>query len=111
MSVACPHCHKRLILEDFRIRGYYGVVEFATCGNIVVERSGHVVAPIKTGSLTVRGHVQGNVRARGEVRVSKTGHLKGDIQAPSIVVEAGGFYEGFLRINTAATPPDAPPAT
>ena len=38
MSIFCPHCKKRLILEDFKITSYYAVREFFTCGDILVER-------------------------------------------------------------------------
>ncbi|MHC4696626.1 MAG: polymer-forming cytoskeletal protein [Planctomycetota bacterium] len=99
MSVFCPHCHQRVILEDFRIRGYYGVNDFATCGDIVVERGAYVVAPIKVRSLAVKGKVEGNITARGSVTVKKTGSLVGDIQAPSLLVERGGALQGFVRIN------------
>ncbi len=40
MSIFCPHCKKRLILEDFKITSYYAVREFFTCGDILVERKG-----------------------------------------------------------------------
>ena len=99
MSVFCPHCHKRVILEDYRIRSYHAVTEFATCGDIIVERRGHVVAPIKVSNLTVRGKVQGRVTARGSVRISKTGNLKGDVDAPFLVVELGALLSGFFRIG------------
>jgi len=99
MSLFCPHCHKRVILENYKIRGYYGVNEFATCGDIVVERAGYVSAPIKVTCLTVKGKVQGNVIARGCVSVKKTGTLKGNIKAPSLVVEQGGVLTGFVHIN------------
>jgi cytoskeletal protein CcmA (bactofilin family) len=106
MSVFCPHCHKRVILENYKIRGYYGVVEFATCGDIVVERSGHVVAPIKVSNLTIKGKVQGRIKARGRVLVGKTGSIKGDIVAPTLTVEAGAKIQGFLNIcpTDAGTP-------
>ena len=64
MSIFCPHCKKRLILEDYKITSYYAVREFFTCGDIVVHRKGHVVAPIKVEHLTVKGKVQGHVTAR-----------------------------------------------
>ena len=99
MSVVCPHCNKRLILEDFRITGYYGVREFATCGDIVVERSGHVAALIKVGNLTVKGKVRGNVCARGRVRILRTGSFQGDIQAPVLRVESGAGLNGSVRIG------------
>ena len=99
MSVFCPNCKKRLILEDFKIRSYYAVRDFSTCGDIVVERKGHVVAPIKVTNLTVKGKVQGCVTARGEVRISKSGWVKGDIEACVLHVESGAKLEAFLRIG------------
>lgn len=99
MSVFCPHCRKRLILEDFRITGYHGVREFATCGDVVVERGGNVAAFIKVGSLTVKGTVRGDVISRGRVKIHRTGWLQGDIQAPVLCVEGGARLSGFLRIG------------
>ncbi len=101
MSVFCPHCKKRLILEDYKIRSYYAVREFSTCGDIVVERGGHVVAPIKVGNLTVKGKVQGRVTARGRVNICKTGWFKGELNAPILCVEGGAVLNGFLRIGAA----------
>ncbi len=102
MSVVCPHCNKRLILEDFRITGYHAVREFVTCGDVVVEKSGHVVALCKVGSLAVKGKVQGDVTARGRVSVHKTGLLKGDVRSPALRVESGAKLAGFLRIGETA---------
>lgn len=99
MSVFCPHCKQRLILEDFKIKSYYAVRDFSTCGDIVVERKGHVVAPIKVGNLTVKGKVQGRVTARGGVSISKTGWFKGEIEAPRLRVESGAVVDATLRIG------------
>jgi hypothetical protein len=101
MSIFCPSCHKRVILEDYKIRGYYGVNDFATCGDIVVERTGYVAAPIKVACLTVKGKVQGDVIARGSVSVKKTGSLTGNVEAPSLLVETGGVLTGDVRIGPA----------
>ncbi len=100
MSVFCPHCKQRLILENFKIRTYYAVREFFTCGDITVEKKGHVVAPIRVGKLTVKGKVQGSVAARGQVHIGKTGWLKGDIEAPSLLIDDGGVVDGFMRIGS-----------
>jgi len=99
MSIFCPHCQKRVIIEDFTIQTYYAVREFWTCGDILVERKGHVVAPIKAHNLTVKGKVQGSVVARGRVSIKKTGWFKGRIEAPSLHVESGGFFDGFVDIG------------
>ena len=107
LSTACPHCHKRLILEDYKVDTYYAVRDFATTGDIVVEKKGHVVAPIKVANLTVKGKVQGAVTANGEVKLTKTGYFKGEIAAKSLCVEAGGVLDAFLRIG----PPPAGTST
>ncbi len=103
MSVFCPHCKKRLILEDFKITTYHGVREFATCGDVVVEKRGHICALVKASNLTVKGKIQGNVIVRGKVTVHKTASLAGDLQAPSLLLEGGAKLNGFLRIGAAAT--------
>ncbi len=102
MSVVCPHCTKRLILENFKIKSYYAVRDFSTCGNIVVEKNGHVVAPIKVGNLTVKGKVQGRVIARGTVSINRTGWFKGGIEAPCLLIENGAVIDADLRIGMRA---------
>ena len=99
MSVFCPHCKKRLILENYKIKGYYAVSDFATCGDIVVERRGFVVAPVTVENLTVKGKLQGQVTARGQVSISKTGWLQGDVVAPRPPIESGAVVDGFMRIG------------
>ncbi|MEK6797666.1 MAG: polymer-forming cytoskeletal protein [Planctomycetota bacterium] len=104
MSIFCPHCHKRLILEDYKIATYYAVREFYTCGEVVVEKGGQVVAGIRAATLTVKGVVQGNAEVRGLVKLTKTGSFKGELSAPSLAVEAGGKFDGFVRIGPLASP-------
>jgi hypothetical protein len=99
MSVFCHHCRKRLILEDFKITSYYAVREFYTCGQVVVEKKGQVIAPIRASSLTVRGKVQGRVDIGGPVRIDKTGQFKGEITAPSLHVESGAVVDAQVRIG------------
>jgi cytoskeletal protein CcmA (bactofilin family) len=99
--VFCPHCNKRLVVEDLHVERYYAVRELATCGDVVVEGRGHVVAAIKAANLIVDGRVQGNVIAAGRVRIGKRASVTGDIQAPRILVEAGAKLKGFLRIGAA----------
>ncbi|MBU0717538.1 MAG: polymer-forming cytoskeletal protein [Planctomycetes bacterium] len=99
MSIFCPHCHQRVILQDFRIRRYHGVVEFATCGNVVVEQRGFLVARVRVDNLTVKGKVHGRVTARGSIKVCKNGRLKGDVTTPLLIVENGGMLDGFVQIR------------
>jgi len=99
MSVFCPHCRKRLIIEDYKIKTYKSVRELLTCGDIVVEKRGHVRALIKAGNLTVKGKVYGDVVALGTVDVRKSGYLKGDVEASRLRIETGAELYGFMRIG------------
>ena len=99
MSIFCPHCKKRLILENYKIKGYYAVSDFATCGDIVVERRGFVVAPVTVENLTVKGKLQGQVTARGKVSIGKNGWFKGDVVAPRLQIKSGAVVDGFMRIG------------
>ena len=99
MSIFCPHCKKRLVLEDFKITSYYAVREFFTCGDIVVEKKGHVVAAIKADKLTIKGKVQGKVAARGQVKLTKTGSLKGEREAVSLKIDSGAHLDATVRIG------------
>jgi len=99
MSVFCSHCRRRLILEDFRIRSYHAVREFATCGDIVVEKQGTVAARITAGNLVVRGRVQGDVRARDRIEITRSGEVRGDLSARRLVVESGATIRGHCHIG------------
>ena len=102
MSIFCPHCRKRVILENYKITSYYAVREFFTCGDIVVEKKGQVIATIRAGNLTVKGKVQGDVCVQGTVKLLKGAAMKGSIEAPVVDVEPGASFDGALRIGPVA---------
>ncbi len=102
MSVFCPHCKKRVILEDFKIRTYHATRLFATCGDVLVEKKGFVSAPMRVENLTIKGRVQGDIKARGCVTIASTGEMRGDIRAPRLVVAGGAKLNGFCRITPEA---------
>lgn len=111
MSIFCPNCRKRLILEDYKIKSYHAVRELFTCGDVVVEKRGHVVANVMAQSLTVKGRMKGPIQARGVIRVTKTGELVGDVEATSLAIEKGAKFDGFVRINAPPPEPaDQPPS-
>jgi DNA-directed RNA polymerase subunit RPC12/RpoP len=98
MSVFCPHCHKRVVCEDYCIKSYHAVRLFATCGDIVVEKKGHVVAPVLANSLLVRGLVKGNVRAQSLVEIDQSGTIQGNVESPRLILRDGGKLIGECRI-------------
>ena len=99
MSVFCAHCRKRLILEDYVIKTFQGIREYATCGDVVVEKSGRITATIRAANLLIKGEVKGDVSVRERLEVTSTGSLTGNIVAPSILVGAGARLSGHCRIH------------
>lgn len=104
MSIFCPHCHKRVVCEDYTIKSYHAVRNFATCGNVVIESKGHVVAPIRASSLIVRGLVRGDILARKVIEIGSTGEVQGDVESPRLIIHDGAKLSGTYKISRNGTP-------
>ena len=102
MSMFCPHCNQRVILEDFKIKSYHGVKEFVTLGNVTVEKNGTLSAPTRATNLTVKGKVWGDVKVSERVQIKRTGLVRGDVVAPSLIVDEGGVLVGRCVIGANA---------
>lgn len=63
------------------------------CGNLVMGESGAVNGTIAAESVTVRGKVIGQIRAKS-VRLEKTAIVEGDVYHESLSVEAGARLTG-----------------
>lgn len=99
MSIACPKCRKRVVLENIRIQSYHVARKLHTCGNIVIEKRGTLSTNAKAANMTVRGKVWGEVLVNDKVEVTKTGHMRGDVRASRLVVEEGATLNGNYEIG------------
>jgi cytoskeletal protein CcmA (bactofilin family) len=88
----------RLVVErPLRIEGEFrGEIECANA--VVVSEGGTVEAPIRARIVEIRGAVVGDVVASREVVIFATGRLHGDVEAPSLVVQRGAFFNGRTRM-------------
>lgn len=100
-SVVCPHCNKRLVIEDFRTASYVAVRNVVTCGDVFIERRGHVIASVRAVNLTIDGKLTGDVVAAGRVLIRSTAAVQGDIQAAALRVESGATLAGRVRVGNA----------
>ncbi len=76
------------------------IVGDLTCGGLVMGETGAVKGTISADSVTIRGKVQGEVRARS-VRLEKTSIVEGDIYHESLSLEAGAKLTGhFAHTNS-----------
>jgi cytoskeletal protein CcmA (bactofilin family) len=77
---------------------------------VTVGESGRVNAQICAETVVIDGEIHGDIEARGEITLSKTARVYGDIMTEGIVIERGAKVEGRITIGpvkSAARP--APP--
>jgi cytoskeletal protein CcmA (bactofilin family) len=84
-----------------RIDGLFeGAVESQS--NIIIGENARVVADVSAFNITVAGSVEGNVKAIGRLEILSTGHVQGDVQAGSLLIEEGGVFHGQSLMDTDA---------
>lgn len=99
MSVVCPKCRQRVIIEDYQIRSYHASRKLQTCGNVVVYKGATLSASTKAANMTVGGSVWGDVEVLGKLEVRKSGYMRGDVRASRLVVREGAMLEGYYEIG------------
>jgi cytoskeletal protein CcmA (bactofilin family) len=77
-------------------------------GKLVIGQHGRVTANVNTVDAVIMGSYDGNMVATGNVEITETGQVSGNIQTDSLVISKGGFFNGnVVKINdkpaTAAT--------
>ena len=104
MSVNCRHCHRRVIIEDLKIKAYHAVVRLATAGRVEILKKAQVVAQVRVNDLIVEGGVKGDVTALGVVKVGKKGSIQGDVSCRRLTVDLGATLQGFFRVDPEFVP-------
>jgi cytoskeletal protein CcmA (bactofilin family) len=68
--------------------------EVVSKGELTVGREGHVQGQIEIGTVHIFGEVHGNIKASNKIVINAPAIVKGDIVAPSLVIEEGAVFEG-----------------
>jgi cytoskeletal protein CcmA (bactofilin family) len=63
-------------------------------GKLVVGENGIVQATVHTVDALIMGLYEGDMVATGEVEVTDTGRISGNIETDSLVISKGGFFNG-----------------
>ncbi len=101
-TATCPACYKPLVLDDLSIREGGVSGKLATCGKITVEKKGRAVTrTVEAGrGVEVQGSLDAKVSSAGPVVLGSKATLKGEVEAPSLIVKAGCRIDGaFFRIG------------
>ena len=68
--------------------------EMTVGGKLVIGEKGGVSANVQTVDAIVMGHYSGNMIATGNVEITETGRVTGNITTDSLVISKGGFFNG-----------------
>jgi len=97
--------------EDLTIEGKVEGKVFLKDHNLTVGANGKIVAEVQAKTVMVLGEVTGNITADDKVEVAATGTMRGDIQAPRVVLADGAKFKGAIDMDTkkasASTSPSA----
>ena len=96
MTVSCPKCYKKLLVEDVVVKTAQGVTKLQTCGRIIIEKSGRVTAKLVEAhqGIEVHGIIEGKVLSGGPVVMGEKCRWKGDCRAPSLEIAQGARITG-----------------
>lgn len=79
VTVSCPGCHKRLVIEDLVIKNAQAYTKLQTCGRVVVQRRGHVMASLVEAhaGIEVLGVLEANAVTGGGRADRAEGNVEG----------------------------------
>lgn len=73
-----------------------------TCnGEVTVDSSGLVAAPIAAQRIVVRGAVKGDLTAEDTLVIEHGAKVVGDLSAPRITIQTGGLVRGHVQTGNA----------
>ncbi len=73
--------------------------EIETAANVIIGRTGKVLANIKARNVLVAGRVKGDINALESLEILKDGGVKGDIEAGTLLLEEGAIFHGQSRMR------------
>ncbi|HEX7049781.1 MAG TPA: polymer-forming cytoskeletal protein [Longimicrobiales bacterium] len=73
-------------------------------GKLVIGERGIVIADVRTVDAIVMGSYHGNMIATGNVEITATGRVTGNIQTDSLIISKGGFFNGNVTKNNTSEP-------
>ena len=68
--------------------------EMTVGGRLVIGQSGTVHANVHTVDAVIMGSYEGNLVATGNVEITATGRVLGNLETDSLVIAKGGFFNG-----------------
>ncbi len=77
---------------------------------VYVEEGARVNAKVTASEITVSGSVDGQIFSTGRVEIKPTGHVTGEINAASLVMQEGAYFDGQMKMKNRGQPDETPSA-
>ncbi|MCK9564324.1 MAG: polymer-forming cytoskeletal protein [Bacteroidales bacterium] len=74
---------------------------------LTVGQSGRVSANVSAKTIRIEGQVNGDLVGKEKIIISKTGNVRGNLVAPTVILEEGGKFKGSIDMGGAVEPPVA----
>lgn len=69
-------------------------------GLLIIGEKGRVIGDIKAGSVSIAGHVEGNLEISEKTEIMGTGALKGDIVTNKLIIDENAKFEGNCAMKS-----------
>ncbi|HEY7063945.1 MAG TPA: polymer-forming cytoskeletal protein [Chloroflexota bacterium] len=77
---------------------------------VYVEEGARVSAKVTAAEITVSGSVDGQIFSTGRVEIKPTGHVTGEINAASLIMQEGAYFDGQMKMKNRGQPEDGAPS-
>ena len=82
------------VLVDGKFKG-----QVFSSGDLTVGSSGVLEGEIEIGTINILGEVRGNIKASRKIVINAPAAVRGDIVAPSLIIEEGAVFEGSCSMG------------
>jgi cytoskeletal protein CcmA (bactofilin family) len=89
--------------DTVRIDGTFSG-EISSDNTLIVGESGQIHASIQSVCVVISGLVEGDINASDQIVLHKTAVVKGDLDAPIVVMEEGAQLNGAVRMGRTSKP-------
>lgn len=72
-------------------------------GDIVLGETGKVIGNMIGNNAHIAGRVEGNVKVKGQLHLTPTAYIGGDIEVGNLVVDEGAVFTGKCLMGTNTT--------
>lgn len=77
--------------------------EIYSSGELTIGKTGYVEGQVEIGTVVILGEVNGNIKAKQKIVINAPAVVRGDIVAPSLIIEEGAVFEGNCSMGRDVT--------